>query len=313
MLKITLAAFAIALPALGLVPNPAQAQPARVFVAAQGLDSNPCTFAAPCRTFQHAHDVVAAGGEIDVLDPAGYGLLNITKAISIQGHGFAGIAAAPGSNAVDINAGASDRINLRGLLIDGVGVGNNGIRFEGGASLNIQESVVRNFTLAAIEFNSTIASSMAVSETIISENGGAGVLVFNNGSSVMSVVLERLALVKNVSGVVVQTLGSGGQTNLTLSGSVVAGSSQDGIRTYRNLGPTTAVAQIANSTFANNLRGVTVDQGSEIRIGRSSITGNGTGFFFVATGSPGVIHSYGDNNLDGNTTDGAPTDTIPRK
>src|SRR5262249_32923042 len=71
--------------------TPLQAQPARVFVAAQGSDANACTFAAPCRTFQHAHDVVAANGEIDVLEPAGYGAVIIIKAISIQGHGFSGI------------------------------------------------------------------------------------------------------------------------------------------------------------------------------------------------------------------------------
>ena len=78
-----------------LAAPPAEAQPTRVFVAAQGLDTNPCTFAQPCRTFQKAHDTVAAGGEIDVLDPAGYGTVLISKAISIQGHGFAGIAGAP--------------------------------------------------------------------------------------------------------------------------------------------------------------------------------------------------------------------------
>src|SRR5262245_2868298 len=79
----------------------------RVFVAAQGSDGNPCTFALPCRTFQHAHDTVAAGGEIDVLDPAGYGALTIRKAISIQGHGFAGISVtAPAVDAISIFAGA---------------------------------------------------------------------------------------------------------------------------------------------------------------------------------------------------------------
>src|SRR5262245_61816233 len=82
--------------AFALHAAPGQAQ-SRVFVAAQGNDANPCTFALPCRTFQHAHDVVAANGEIDVLDPAGYGALIISKAISIQGHGFAGLAVPAGN------------------------------------------------------------------------------------------------------------------------------------------------------------------------------------------------------------------------
>src|SRR5437763_9209125 len=85
----------------------AQAQ-SRVFVAAQGSDGNPCTFAQPCRTFQHAHDTVAAGGEIDVLDPAGYGALIISKAISVQGHGFSGISVASGGIGISILAGATD-------------------------------------------------------------------------------------------------------------------------------------------------------------------------------------------------------------
>src|SRR5262245_59765219 len=126
MLKLTLSVIAASLLALGLAANPARAQPARVFVSAQGSDGNPCTFAAPCRTFQHAHDVVAANGEIDVLDPAGYGALTIDRAISIQGHGFAGIAVTSG-NAITIGAGGADRINLRGLLLDGIGTGADGI------------------------------------------------------------------------------------------------------------------------------------------------------------------------------------------
>ena len=123
---------------------PAQAQ--RVFVAAQGSDGNPCTFAAPCRTFQHAHDTVAAGGEIDVLDPAGYGALTITKAISIQGHGFSGITVASGDNGITINAGSTDKVTLNGLLIEGGGIGLNGIVFNSGASLTVPASTAASST-----------------------------------------------------------------------------------------------------------------------------------------------------------------------
>src|SRR5262245_40472316 len=116
MLRITLSAFAAALLALGLIPASAQAQGAtRVFVAAQGSDGNPCSFAAPCRTFQHAHDTVAAGGEIDVLDPAGYGAVTITKSISIQGHGFSGISAPNLGNGIFVSATAADDVSLNGL------------------------------------------------------------------------------------------------------------------------------------------------------------------------------------------------------
>src|SRR5262245_29128598 len=120
MLRITLSAIAASVLALTINVGLAQAQPTRVFVAAQGSDAYPCTFALPCRTFQRAHNVVAASGEIDVLDPAGYGAVTITKSLSIQGHGFAGLAVTSGVG-ITINAGATDKISLRGLLIDGVG------------------------------------------------------------------------------------------------------------------------------------------------------------------------------------------------
>src|ERR1051326_167766 len=143
-----------------LIGSPAMAQ-TRVFVAAQGADSNPCTFAAPCRTFQHAHDVVAAGGEIDVLDPAGYGAVTINKAISIQGHGFAGVSFA-GGTAITISAGATDNINLRGLLIDGVSGGQDGIDFFSGASLNVQDCAIRSAHGSGIRFSSSTPSALAI-------------------------------------------------------------------------------------------------------------------------------------------------------
>src|SRR5690349_9687173 len=86
--------IAMGLALAGTLPvAPAQAQSNRTFVSGRGFDSNPCSLAAPCRTFQRAHDQTNAGGEIDVLDPGGYGAVTITKAISIQAHGFAGITA----------------------------------------------------------------------------------------------------------------------------------------------------------------------------------------------------------------------------
>src|SRR5438309_592181 len=126
MSKITASVFTASLLALGLNAAPVHAQ-SRVFVAAQGSDSNPCTFAAPCRTFQHAHDTVAAKGEIDVLDPAGYGAVIINKAISIQGHGYSGVSVASGGIGITINAGAGDAVSLNGLLIEGAGTGAWGI------------------------------------------------------------------------------------------------------------------------------------------------------------------------------------------
>jgi len=191
-------AVACACAVLSATPEPAQAQPSRVFVAAQGSDANSCTFAAPCRTFQHAHDTVAAGGEIDVLDPAGYGALTISKSISIQGHGFAGVSA-PSGNAITVNSRGGAVVNLRGLLIDGVGSGQSGIQFDDGASVHIQDNLIRSFT-NGIEVN-LLNAVLTVTNSTISDNSANGILMQATTSSTsihhMRAVLDHVGLHSN--------------------------------------------------------------------------------------------------------------------
>src|SRR5215468_2475522 len=104
----------------------------RTFVSGHGNDANPCSLAAPCRSFAGAIAQTSPGGEIAVLDTAGYGAVTITKAISIVNEEGveAGITATSGDG-ITINAGASDIVNLRGLTLVGAG-GNNGITFTSG-------------------------------------------------------------------------------------------------------------------------------------------------------------------------------------
>ena len=99
---------------------PAQAQAARTFVSAAGSDSNNCiNVATPCRHFAAAYAATAPNGEIYVLDPANYGALTITGPVSIEGHGWASVAAASGSAAITINANPGDKINIIGVVLDG--------------------------------------------------------------------------------------------------------------------------------------------------------------------------------------------------
>jgi hypothetical protein len=133
---------------------------------------------APCRTFAFAVTQTAAGGEIDVLDPAGYGMVTITKAISIvnDGAGAATIGTSSG-NGITINAGASDSVHLRGLTIEGLGTGVNGIKFNTDGNLAIENCVIRHFSEAGILIGS-ISSSFSVSNTIASNNiSGTGIAV----------------------------------------------------------------------------------------------------------------------------------------
>ena len=168
--------IAIAL-AFAVMLSAASAQAQRVFVSATGSDGNLCTFASPCRSFQHAHDVSPANGEIDVLDPAGYGALTITKAISIQGHGWASMPAPSvvGGATLIVTAGATDKINIRGVILDGGGVADTyGIEFASGGSLNIQDSIIRNFGSSGIVFEPSASSKLGVLNVLVSDNGADG-------------------------------------------------------------------------------------------------------------------------------------------
>ena len=126
----TISAAILGAAALIAFAMPAQALNTRSWISGKGADNAGCgPIATPCRTLQFAHDQTAAGGEIDVLDPAGYGAVVINKSISIvnDGVGVAGVLAGAGANAITINAGASDRVLLRGLAIEGASTGANGV------------------------------------------------------------------------------------------------------------------------------------------------------------------------------------------
>jgi hypothetical protein len=297
--------FTIALTG-ALSPSTAQAQ--RVFVGATGTDSNPCTFTQPCRTFQHAHDTVAAGGEIDVLDPAGYGIVNINKAISIQGHGFAGIAA-PSGNAVVISAGASDKINLRGLLIDGVGTGANGILFNSGGSLNIQDSLIRNFTGAGISVAPSAAAAVFVSDTVLADNGD-GVVIAPSGSAVVNAMLARINADNNINhGVFANGQAAGTTINVTLFHSVAASSSV-GVQATSAGGSTNVM--VRDTAVAGNQTGLTATGNANafLRVAHSVITANNTGWSVANSAS---VLSYADNNIDNNGAGNTPPPAVPPK
>src|SRR5882724_7386269 len=162
---------------LCLRPEAAQATNTRSFVSANGSDSANCARSTPCRTLAVALTNTTAGGEINMLDPAGYGIVNITKSISIvnDGVGSAGILVPSGAAGITISAAATDIINLRGLIIEGAGVGSTGITFNSGKSLTIENCVIRNLTGDGIDFFAGAASELDVSSTLIANNGFTGV------------------------------------------------------------------------------------------------------------------------------------------
>src|SRR6476620_11744824 len=82
----------------------AQAQVTRTWVSGVGDDVNPCSRTAPCKTFAGAISKTATNGEINCLDPAGYGAVTITKSITIDCEDTQGSILASLVNGVIVNS-----------------------------------------------------------------------------------------------------------------------------------------------------------------------------------------------------------------
>ena len=160
-----------------LYAAPAQAQ-TRTWVSGVGNDANPCSRTAPCKTFAGAISKTAAGGEINCLDPGGFGAVTITKAITIACEGVTAGVVVPGTNGIIVNAGASDNVTLRGIDINGAGTGLNGIRFLAGKALIVDNCQIYEFTTHGIDVALGVSgSSLTVKDTRINRLGGVGIRV----------------------------------------------------------------------------------------------------------------------------------------
>jgi len=205
---------AIALIALA-IPASASAQATRTWVSGVGDDANPCSRTAPCKTFAGAISKTAAKGEINCLDPGGFGGVTITKSLTIKCHYTEGGVLVSGTNAIVINAAATDKVTLRGLDIFGLGTGLNGIKVLSAARVSLLDNEISEFTGAAVNVNPTTAGTTRVVATRnhIHDNG-IGVLTApgSNSATLTSTTLRNNDIQDNTCGVVAGAFGANGST-----------------------------------------------------------------------------------------------------
>ncbi|GLR85433.1 hypothetical protein [Bradyrhizobium iriomotense] len=280
MRRIAWLAMAVALLLPVFASAPAHAQATRTWVSGVGDDANPCSRTAPCKTFAGAISKTAAAGEINCLDPGGFGAVTITKSITISCEaGTAGVLVS-GTNGIVINAATTDFIYLKGLDIEGLGTGLVGIKFFTGAGLVVDNCVIRGFqagSALAIGFNPTSNATLTVTNTVIAKNGisgtGGGIQVApGNGTATANAMLSHVTLEKNNVGVA--SVGAGAASNVQIYESTINGSLNTGI--------------------------VAAGTGGVVRIGRSAITGSG------GAATSGNVLSYLDNQINGNNPDTTP-------
>jgi Right handed beta helix region len=258
----TKTASMLALIVTAISSMPAHAQ-SRVFVSGLGLDTNPCAVTQPCRTFQVAYNKVPANGEIEVLDPAGYGPLTITHGISIQAHGWASIsdgASCPACSAITVSVTTTDQVTLNGLVVDGLGTGQSGIKITSGPSVQILNSVVRHFRFG---INATNGTNLLVEDTIASDNNIGINLPVNS----VNATLNRITANDNQVGVNI----GGGSTAVTVANSVVSNNAGTGLSSGGG-----AVAWLAKTVISGSPTGVQTSGGTVKSYGDNYLNDNGT-------------------------------------
>jgi hypothetical protein len=251
----------------------------------------------------YAYGQTTPGGEINLLDAAGFGPLTITNSISIIGNGTAGVLVPSGGTGITISAGPNDVINIRGLIIEGAGVGETGIQFNSGASLTIENSVIRHVTSRGIKFFPIAASNLLVSNTLVADNGQEGIYVASTGAgSIVTAVFNRVEVNNNGGhGIIVDGSNNPGTVNATVSDSVAARNSAVGFFAYSTTGQAPATLVLFHSVAANNFYGIGANGvGATLRAAQSVVTGNTVG---RSATTSGVVASYGNNYIDGNGSD----------
>lgn len=278
------------------------AQATRTWVSGVGDDVNPCSRTAPCKTFAGAISKTAAGGEISVLDPGGFGAVTITKAITINGTGtLAGILSA-GTNGVIVNAGVNDTIILRDISINGAGTGINGVRFLAGKTLIVDHCWIYGMTTRGIDLSKTTDGNLNIINTNISNNAGDALGV-STTAGLARVMIQNSFFSGSANGIHALQ-----NSRISAVGCVISGNTGAGVFAEGTGG--VAVANIGKSEISNN-GGAGVQAGgggstalSIVRISDSELHQNGGTAALVSTN--GEVDSWANNRIFGNGVDGCP-------
>lgn len=277
----------------------AQAQASRTWVSGVGDDANPCSRTAPCKTWAGAISKTAACGEIDALDPGGFGAVTITKSITLDGTGtFASILASLVTG-ITVNAASTDVITIRGISINGFCNGLRAMNILQAKTVNIEDCVMFRFAGPGILVNETNDINLNVRNTVIRDNTGDG-LDLNTSSGLLKASLSNVSLIGNGNG-----LHAKNNTRVIANNSVFSNNVTNGVFADATSG--VATIRVWNSLISTNggngvRAGNAGGGGSGVEIGQCQInnnTGNG-----VLIGSGGVVETFTNNSIRGNGTDG---------
>jgi hypothetical protein len=277
----------------------AQAQASRTWVSGVGDDANPCSRTAPCKTWAGAISKTAACGEIDALDPGGFGAVTITKSVTLDGTGtFASILASL-TTGITVNAASTDVITIRGISINGFCNGLRAMNILQAKTVNIEDCVMFRFAGPGILVNESNDLQLNIRNTVVRDNTGA-VLDLNTTSGLVMASLSNVSLLGNNHG-----LQAKNNTRVIANNCVFSNNTTNGVFADATSG--VATIRVWNSLISTNggngvRAGNAGGGGSGVEIGQNQIDNNTSNGVLIGTG--GVVETFGNNSIRGNGTDG---------
>jgi parallel beta helix pectate lyase-like protein len=287
MLVRTIAIVAGVFCTLAIGVGTAQAQATRTWISGVGDDANPCSRTAPCKTFAGAISKTAAGGEIDCLDPGGFGAVTVTKSITLDcasgSGGQVGSILNSGTNGITVNDGGAGTIIVivRNLSINGIshstGPGVSGISVFSAASLTVDhvnifdqggtsgsqagiyfapstvaklfvhESNIADGLADGIIVKGSVATTVSIDRTTVTNNGANGIRIYDGGTATITNSLSS----HNVSKGVFADAASGGVVTLYLDHDTVSLNGGQGVTALATTGGTATVT-LSDDTITNN-------------------------------------------------------------
>jgi copper-binding protein NosD len=304
----------------------------RTFVSGTGIDTNPCSRTQPCRTFVAAMAVTDPGGEVIVLDSGGYGTFQITTPVTIAAPSgvYAGITVF-GATGILVNAGATDKVILRGLTLNSLG-GFDGIRYDAVGVLFVENVVTNGFTFGSgVTDFSTGSTRLYMSDTRLLNGQNGLQIAGGDGEPLRTVVIDHCRAENNTHAgfdidafarfIIRDSIATGSTYGFRMGPNGSASTAPDGvvencIASFNGTGyvvgangfSTTVV--LNNSIASHNDTGLNASFFGNALISNCTITRNTNGLVGAGTYS---ILSRGNNTIELNGTDGAPTGTANPK
>jgi hypothetical protein len=283
----------------------AHAQATRTWVSGVGDDANPCSRTAPCKTFAGAISKTLDGGEINCLDPGGFGAVTITKSIKIDCGTMPGGVLVSGTSGIIINATTNSTVILRGLEIFGVlpnnagaaSQGINGIRYLAAKAVHLENVHIAGFTTNCIDMETgTTAGQLTIANSALSECGTNGIRVLTTNTSTAVVDITGSRIFKSTNGISAEN-----GSRITVRDSDISLNASFGVLQSSPAAGGGNVVAIDSSTMASNGTALKGIAGSFIGAFRNVFTGNG----LVYNANGGTINTGSDNIDYGNTGVGA--------